>query len=179
VVVVAVAVSLFTVCLPYFIYLQYRYCVYHRVLVLYSYPLPFPPITCPLKEYHTYPSTYQLPGPKLTHVTIHPYRYLVHSLARLRRRRRGDRMVFFFPFSFFTFIYLFTLSLFRSFLVMSLLGRCGGCVMDNVSYGGTVRYGSLVTVTRVGIISLCVCVVCVRGLGWHHSKVSNRRVGGR
>jgi len=100
--VVAVAISLFSVCLPRFIYLPY---LYHTVL----YPLPLPPsITCHLGRI-----SYQLPGPKLTHVSIHPpihtsilFNSLPPSLARLRRRR-GDHMVFF---SFFIFIYLFTLS---------------------------------------------------------------------
>ena len=90
-----------------FVYLVlfiYRTCIIQYCTLFLSLP---PSITCHLGRI-----SYQLPGPKLTHVSIHPsihtdilFNSFPRSLARLRRRR-GDHMVFF---SFF-YIYLFTLS---------------------------------------------------------------------
>ena len=97
--VVAVAISLFSVCLPRFIYLPY---LYHTVL----YPLPFPPlppsITCHLGRI-----SYQLPGPKLTHVSIHPSIPISCSTRSLARSLGFDVDVAIIWFSFLFFLYLF------------------------------------------------------------------------
>jgi len=107
--VVAVAISLFSVCLPRFIYLPY---LYHTVL----YPLPFPPSLPPSLHHLVTLSPWKNIIPTTgtqTNARFHPsihtgilFNSLPPSLARLRRRR-GDHMVFF---SFFIYIYLFTLS---------------------------------------------------------------------
>ncbi|PUU78733.1 hypothetical protein B9Z19DRAFT_43363 [Tuber borchii] len=104
--VVAVAISLFSICLPRFIYLPY---LYHTVL----YPLPFPPSLPPslhhLSQWKNIIPTTGTQTNARFHPSIHTsilFNSLPPSLARLRRRR-GDHMVFFSFFYIYIFIYLF------------------------------------------------------------------------